>query len=79
MREGIYVCVMVVVLMIVVGVVVLMLVVGVVRLRVVEVDGLRVVCFMVEGDIFEWGGGFMMMVVAVKVENLKGRVVRLVL
>lgn len=69
MREGIYVCVMVVVLMKAVGVVVLMLVVRVVCLREVEVDGLRVVCFMVEGDIFELGGGFMMMVVAVEVEN----------
>ena len=69
MREGIYVCVMVVVLMKAVGVVVLMLVVSVVCLREVEVDGLRVVCFMVEGDIFELGGGFMMMVVAVEVEN----------
>lgn len=79
MREGIYVCVMVVVLMIVVGVVVMMLVVGVLCLREVEVDGLRVVCFMVEGDIFELGGGFMTIVVAVEVENLEGRVVSLVL
>lgn len=79
MREGIYVCVMVVVLMIVVGVVVMMLVVGVLCLREVEMDGLRVVCFMVEGDIFELGGDFMTIVVAVEVENLEGRVVSLVL
>lgn len=66
-------------LMIVVGVVVMMLVVGVLCLREVEVDSLRVVCFMVEGDIFALGGGFMTIVVAVEVENLEGRVVSLVL
>ena len=65
MSEGISVFVVVVLSMVVVGVVVLM-VVGVLRLGEVEVDCSGKVCFMVEGDIFELGGVFVVVVVVVK-------------
>lgn len=64
MSEGISVFVVVVLSMVVVGVVVLM-VVGVLRLGEVEVDCSGKVCFMVEGDIFELGGVFVVVVVVV--------------
>ena len=67
MREGFSNCVLVVVLMLVVGGVVLLLVVAVMCLGVVEVNCSGVGCFMVEGDIFELGGSFA--VVVVEMEN----------
>ena len=55
MREGISVCVVVVVLMLVVGVVVLMIVVGVVCLVAVELDCSGVVDIFVLGGVFVVG------------------------
>ena len=70
MSEGISVFVVVVLSMVVVGVVVLM-VVRVLRLGEVEVDCSGKVCFMVEGDIFELGGVFVVVVVVVEGENFE--------
>ena len=60
MSEGISVFVVVVLSMVVVGVL---------RLGEVEVDCSGKVCFMVEGDIFELGGVFVVVVVVVVVEG----------
>ena len=62
MSEGISVFVVVVLSMVVVGVL---------RLGEVEVDCSGKVCFMVEGDIFELGGVFVVVVVVVEVENFE--------
>ena len=48
-----------------------LMVVGVLRLGEVEVDCSGKVCFMVEGDIFELGGVFVVVVVVVEVENFE--------
>ena len=78
MRAGISVCVVVMVLMIGVGVVCI----GSFFLSVVEVDCLGVIFFLMEGDIFELGGVFEVVVLEVEVENFEmvvGCVMRLVL
>lgn len=62
MSEGISVFVVVVLSMVVVGVL---------RLGEVEVDCSGKVCFMVEGDIFELGGVFVVVVVVVEGENFE--------
>ena len=78
MRAGISVCVVVMVLMIGVGVVCI----ESFFLSVVEVDCLGVIFFLMEGDIFELGGVFEVVVLEVEVENFEmvvGCVMRLVL
>ena len=77
MRAGISVCVVVMVLMIGVGVVCI----ESFFLSVVEVDCLGVIFFLMEGDIFELGGVFEVVVLEVEVENFEmvvGCVMRLV-
>ena len=77
MRAGISVCVVVMVLMIGVGVVCI----ASFFLSVVEVDCLGVIFFLMEGDIFELGGVFEVVVLEVEVENFEmvvGCVMRLV-
>ena len=68
MREGISVCVVMVVLMVVVGVA---------CVGGVEVDCAAMVCFMLEGNIFVLGETFA--VVTVKVELVVGFIVNIVL